>query len=231
MKYPEVYKRSFDQALKNFLQRKYPEANINPIDPFIKDTFLTTWPKEAQELCLKYNLAEVWDLYGDKPPVPFEYPAARYIRCQDYPIRATQITLNSIIDLPPEKTSGRYLFVEIDLNHPWGEIKADIKAVVNEWQHILKISENRREFLKPPEKRERGLSSGYKEMEVWEMVHKELDYFREKHEKEILWRLAKTMTAQTADSQDEKKWEREERRHYQALETAYIRDKLLYYGS
>lgn len=229
LEYPEVYKRSFDKALKKYLQRRFPEVKDDPVDPFIKESFLTSRPKEAQELCLKYNLAEVWDPYGDKEPVPFEYPAARYIRCQDYPIRATQMNLDSIKDLPPEKTTGRYLLVEIDLQKPWREIKADVKMVVEEWRHILEISGNHWEFKKPPEPRQRSFSSGYKKMEVWGMVEKERNH-PEENEKEILWRLAKIKTFETAEPNDRVKWQKEERRHYDALKTAFFRDKVIYFG-
>jgi hypothetical protein len=233
LEFPEVYQRDFDAAFKKYLQRISPEFDPDDrnvlVEPSIREDFLIGWPEEAQELSRKYNLVPVWDPSGDDPPEPVEGSPARVIRCQDDRIWAKQITPDSIVNLPPHKVLGRFLLVEIDLSKPRREIEASLMAIVGQKRKRLQVSGSHRELVDIPEPKNPGDKHTFNKMTVWQMVEQERRTFEE-DEKELLWSLAKAKTLETVDTRDERKWSNEERRHYEALKSAFYRDKKIYFG-
>jgi hypothetical protein len=233
MEFPEVYQRDFDKALQGYVQREFPELDPHDcdvlFDPDLREGFLTKWPEEAQELSRQYNLVPVWDPDGDELPEPVEYGAARVIRCQDDRIWAKQITPGSIINLPPHKVLGRFLLVEIDLSKPRREIAASVMAIVDQKKRRPHILGSHHELVRGHEPRNTSARHTFHKMTVWQMVEQGRRT-PEEDEREILWRIAKAKTIETADTGDERKWLNEERRHYEALKSAFFRDKKIYFG-
>lgn len=226
----ELYQRDFDEAFKKYLMTEGldPKNDGNRFDPQYRKDFADSI--EGRELAIKYNLQHAWDPDGEAPPSPAMVSSVRVIRCQDDRIWLNQIREDSIIDLPPYEVFGRFLIAEIDLSYPRREIKADIMDHVDQKIKKLKINGRHRELVERPEPRDRDSSFSFGKMEVWKMVEKERQT-QDEEEKTILWRIAtdKTSEAKT-DSFDEKEWNREVRRFYDALINSYERDKELYYG-
>ena len=237
---PEVYQRDFDEAFKNYLMREYPERpeGLDPedcdnrFDPSLWEDFANS--PEGRGLAIKYSLQEAWNPYGDELPSPSNFSSVRIIRRQDDRIWQNQIRKDSIINLAPYKHFGRFLIVEIDLSYPQREINADLRAWVHQELKELKITEletgSHHELVERPEPRDRDGSHTYKPMEVWKMVERDRQTHNEDEIKNILWKITQTKTRESTDPTDEEKWQREERRIYNALINAYERDKELYYG-
>jgi len=234
-KYPAVYRRDYDAALKTFLTGKGldPEDCDNRFDPDYREKF--TWSPEGRKLAINYSLNRAWDPDGDRPPSPVILSAARSIRSQDDRIWSNQIREDSIINLPPDRAFGRFLIVEIDLRKPKRQIEADIMGLVDYKKKKLKDTDFHHELVSPPETRDRESSFTYKKMEVWKMVEEKRRTFN-KPESEILSQLAKELCESEEWDKTYGKFEEdpdtEERVKVKrkALKTAYERDKELYYG-
>lgn len=228
---PDVYQKDFDEAFKKYLMRKYPddldfEGFVDKFAAHFREEF--PWSQEGRELAIKYSLNRAWDPYGDDIPCPAILSSVMVIRCQDDRICPDKIKKDSIVDLPSEKVFGKFLIVEIDLSKPKREIEADIMGLVDFERKKLKVTGSYQELVLPPEPKDRESSYTYKKMEVWGLVEKERQANDEK-ERTILWRLATAKTSDATDSFDEKKWNSEVRKNYDALSNAYDRDKKIYY--
>jgi len=235
---PDVYQKDFDEAFKRYLTRKYPEGLdseefVNRFDSHFREEF--PWSPEGRELAIKYSLNRAWDPDGDDPPSPAILSSIRVIRCQDDRIWSNQIRKDSIINLAPDKTFGRFLIVEIDLSYPRREINADIKAWVDHETKELKITGPHHELVERPELRNRDSSYTYKPMEVWKMVEEKRGTFN-KPESKILSQLARELCESEGWNKTYGKFEddpvSDERVKYKrrALKNSYERDKELYYG-
>lgn len=239
LEFPQVYQRDFDKAFQNYLKRAFPEVDPEDcdvlFDPDLRESFLTNWPEEAQELSRRYNLVPVWDPDGEEPPEPMEESAARYIRCQDNRVWAKQITPDSIINLTPHKVLGRFLLVEIDLSKPRREIESSVMGIVDKKKKKLKISGHQRELVKIPEPRDRGSIFNFPKMEVFKLV---ADRRKKTNlsDSAVLTALAREFCQKAGwdttygnfdddpDTEDRIKTQRK------ALKNAYDRDRKLYYG-
>ncbi len=130
---------------------------------------------------------------------------------------------------------GRFLILEIDLSYPPSEIKADIKAQVDDHWKDLEISGPYRGLVERPKPRNRESSYSYKPMEVWKMVEEKRGTFN-KPESKILTQLARELCELEGWDESYEKFEDdpdiEERvkARRKALRAAYERDKKLYYG-
>jgi hypothetical protein len=244
---PEVYQRDFDEVFKRYLARNHPELDHEDcdyrFDPHYKKEFIEDRSDEVMDLCLKYNLGYPWDPDGDDPPDTFIGSVVRKIRSQDERIWLNQIREDSIINLPPAKTLGKFLIAEIDLSKPRNQIKADIMGLVDRGRKKLNVTGSYRELISPPEPRNREGSYTYGKMEVWKMVQKERKN-RNEPEGDILTRIAqqKCLTegitplfkydglyGKIKEDKDPIYQERKNEIR-KALNNSYERDKRLYYG-
>jgi hypothetical protein len=235
---PEVYQRDFDEAFKKYLTRKYPEdldfeGFVDRFDSHFREEF--PWSQEGRELAIKYSLNRAWDPEGDDIPCPAILSPVRAIRLQDDKIWPDQIKKDSVVDLPLEKTFGRFVIVEIDLSKPKRQIETDIMSLVDFERRKLKVTGSHQELVPPPEPRDRASSFTFKKMEVWKMVDEKRRTFN-KPESEILWQIAKELCELEGWDKTNEKFEddpdSEERMivKRKAIKTAYERDKELYYG-
>ena len=174
---PEIYRRDYDEAVKNYLTSRYTELGLDPedcdnrFDPKLREEF--AWSPKGRELAIKYSYNCAWDPGGDKPPSPVVLSSIRVIRCQDDRILLNQIQKDSIINLAPYNVFVRFLILEIDLTYPSSEIKADIMAWVDDHWKDLETFGFDRKLIERPKPRNRGASFKYKKMEVWEMIENE----------------------------------------------------------
>ncbi|MEM2890710.1 MAG: hypothetical protein QW358_05185 [Candidatus Hadarchaeum sp.] len=239
MEFPEVYQCDFDAAFKKYLQRIFPDVDLEDcdllFDPFYRESFCSDWPEEALVLSEKYNLLQVWDPDGEAPPEPVEGCAARIIRCQEERIGAKQMTRSSIVNLPPHKTFGRFLLMEIDLSQPRREIEAKVIAIVDQKKKKLEISGDTRELVRSPAPRDRSGSFLFREMEIFKMVHLRMRESR-LTENAILTAIAKEMCMDEGwdrtygDFHDDPDSVDRVTAKRKAIKNSYERDKKLYFG-
>lgn len=242
--YPEVYRQDFDKEFKNWLAcnreglEKFFGDNLDDpaLAPKLRQAFVSQWSREQLKLCRKYHLARVWDPYGEKLPQPASENPVRPLHRQEERVWLEQIDPEEgTISILPYATEGRFLLIEVDLHKPLRELEAGFKALVNEERMQIEVSKiNHKTFrwesVPPVEPRDRGATCIYPEMEVFDLVNRELQHDSSKRVSTILSELAKEEAKKKGIDESDFNFDDVCKKAYKALKNAYERDNRLYFG-